>query len=265
MTGLRHGADWQKAKWACDLWTASFFAPLTKDGAGAVPTTRHVWDAVGGRLPHGRIAGLTANLAAAQPFFHWSLEFPEVFATAGFDVMLGNPPWERIKLAEKEFFATRDREIAEAPNKASRERLIKGLYADDAPPEKRALGREWERAKHASECEGEFVRDSGRYPLTAFGDINTFSIFAETFLSTILPAGRTGFIVPTGIATDDATSEFFGTILRQRRLVSFFDFENRGHIFPALHTKTKFCLITLSGSEVSEAMLSFMSTTIESP
>jgi hypothetical protein len=128
--GLRHGADWGKTKWACDLWVTAFFAQLRQDGTSAVPTTRHVWDAIGGRLPQGRIAGHTANLAAAQPFFHWPLEFPEVFAAGGFDVMLGNPPWERIKLQEKEFFATRDSEIANAPNKVARDRLIKALYAD---------------------------------------------------------------------------------------------------------------------------------------
>src|SRR5207248_2341380 len=168
---------WERAKWASDLWTAAFFAPLTNESASAVPTTRHIWEAAGGRLPQGRVAAITSDLGAAQPFFHWPIEFPEVFAAGGFDVMLGNPPWERIKLQEKEFFETRDREIAEAPNKAARERLIKALSAPEARAEKRALAGAWEKAKHASECESKFVRESGRYPLTAFGDINTYAIF----------------------------------------------------------------------------------------
>jgi hypothetical protein len=61
-------------------------------------------------------------------FFHWPLEFSEVFAADGFDVVLG-PPWERIKLQEQEFFAARDPEIAKAPNGAARQRLI-----DTLPP-----------------------------------------------------------------------------------------------------------------------------------
>src|SRR5262245_41451942 len=105
--GLRRGDDWERTKWACDLWTAAFFAPLTKEGISAVPTTRHVWEAASGHLPEGRLAGVATELAVRQPFFHWPLEFPEVFAGknpgsepgAGFDVMLGNPPWERIKLS----------------------------------------------------------------------------------------------------------------------------------------------------------------------
>jgi hypothetical protein len=196
-----------------------------------------VWEAASGHLPQGRIAGTATELAHRQPFFHWPIEFPEVFAANGFDLMLGNPPWERIKLAEKEFFATRDRDITEAPNKSARERLIKALSAPDASEEQRTLAREWAAAKHGAECESKFLRESARYPLTAFGDINTYAVFAETFLKSISPFGRAGFIVPTGIATDDATSIFFGTLVRDRRLASVFDFENRGHIFSALHTK----------------------------
>jgi hypothetical protein len=165
---LRRGDDWERAKWACDLWTAAFFVPLTKDGGAVVPTTRHVWEAAGGRQPQGLVAGLIGKLAAAQPFFNWPVEFPEVFTGGGFDVMLGNPPWERIKLAEKEFFATRDRDIAEAPNKAARERLIKALSDPDASEEKRALAREWAAAKHSAECESKFLRESARYEAKMF-------------------------------------------------------------------------------------------------
>ncbi|PWT84237.1 MAG: hypothetical protein C5B58_05035, partial [Acidobacteria bacterium] len=233
-------------------------------GAAAVPTTRHVWEAASGRPPQGRIAGTATELAHGQPFFHWPIEVPEVFAAGGFDVMLGNPPWERIKLVEKEFFATRDRAIAEAPNKAAREHLIKALSAPDASEAKRSLARDWAAAKHSAECESKFLRESARYPLTAVGDINTYAVFAETFLKCISSIGRAGFIVPTGITTDDATSKFFSTLVGDRRLASVFDFENRAHIFSALHTKTKFCLLTLAGSQVSQTLLSFMATATES-
>ena len=257
---LCQGVAWQRAKAACDLWTAAFFSPLTADGKAAVPTTRNVWDAVSRHLPQGRVAELALALAGEQRFFHWPLEFPDVFSRGGFNVMLGNPPWDRIKLSEKEFFATRDSGIAKAPNKAARERLIKALYVADATPDKRTLGQAWEKAKHRAECEGKFVRESSRYPLTARGDINTYALFAETFQAAIISSGRAGFIVPTGNGTDDTTSEFFGAVVRKRQLASLFDFENRAHLFSALHTKTKFCLMTISGSAVAETLLSFMAT-----
>jgi hypothetical protein len=268
---LRDGSDWKKVKAACDLWTAAFFVPLSAETKPAAPTTRNVWDAIAGRLLQGRVTALVTALVEDELFFHWPLEFPEVFAVggasesgsakAGFDVMLGNPPWERIKLQEREFFATRDRAIADAPNKAARDRLIKALYTSDASSEKRLLGEEWQRAKHGSECQGIFVRESGRYPLTATGDINTYAIFAETFLRATRVEGRTGLIVPTGIATDTTTKDFFGYLMSERRLVSLYDFENREGIFPGIDSRMKFSLVTLGRADGTASFAFFLTRT----
>ena len=70
-------------------------------------------------------------LLGQYQFFHWHLAFPEVFAKGGFDCVLGNPPWERVKLQEKEWFAERSPEIANAPNAAARKRLIEALKSSD--------------------------------------------------------------------------------------------------------------------------------------
>ena len=95
--------------------------------------------------------------------------------------MIGNPPWERIKLQEQEFFAARDAEIATAPNKAERNKLIKALKkAEPGTPQAR-LSAEFESAKHASEAVSVFVRKTGRFPLTGTGDVNTYALFAEHF------------------------------------------------------------------------------------
>ena len=117
--------------------------------------------------------------------------------------MLGNPPWERIKLQEKEFFASRSEEIAKAANKAAREKLIKAL-----PQKNPQLAQEWEEAKHDTDAQGKFIRESSRFPLTAVGDINTYAVFAETTRNLISGDGRVGVIVPTGIATDDTCKRF---------------------------------------------------------
>ena len=73
------------------------------------------------------------------------------------------------------------------------------------------------------------------------------------------PQGRAGFIVPTGIATDDGTKEYFAEIATQGRLVSLFDFENRNEIFSGVHRSYKFSLITL-GNQVHQADLLFFAT-----
>ena len=224
------GGAWWRMKTACDLWTYAFFAPLQAAGAGGldpVPTTGNVHAALLGRGTDQWLRGQANAASQENSFFHWPLEFPDVFESGGFDVVLGNPPWERIKLQEKEFFGTRDRDIATAPNKAARDRLIRRL-----PEHNPALAEEFARAVHDSESTSRFVRGSDRFPLTGRGDVNTYSIFAETARTICGPTGKVGMIVPSGIATDDTTKVFFADLVDRRSLVSLYDFENREKVFP---------------------------------
>ena len=241
------GTRWWDVKTACDLWTYAFFASLRAagpDGLDHVPTTDNVRNALQGRNTRPQLNGEANASSQVHPFFHWPLEFPDVFERGGFDVVLGNPPWERIKLQEKEFFDTRDRDIAAAPNKAARERLIRAL-----PQHNPALAEEFRQAAHGSESTSRFVRGSERFPLTGRGDVNTYSIFAETARSICGPAGKVGIIVPSGIATDDTTKVFFADLVDRRSLVSLYDFENREGVLPGVHRSYKFCLLTLSGAD----------------
>jgi hypothetical protein len=186
--------------------------------------------------------------------FHWPLEFPHIFAAGGFDVMLGNPPWERIKLQEQEFFAAYDPDIANAANKAARQKLIGAL-----PQRNPALAAAFAEAKYAAEAQSRFVRGSGRFPLTAVGDVNTYALFAELVRDLLAPMGRVGIIVPTGIATDDTTKQFFADLVEQQTLVQYTGFENEALIFPAVHHAFKFCIIVISGAaaKTQEAGIAF--------
>ena len=192
-------------------------------------------------------------------FFHWGLAFPEVFENGGFDCVLGNPPWERIKIQEKEFFASRSAEIAEASNAAARNSMIQQLNSESATPEEQALHWEFRAAKRQADATSLYARASGRFPLTSVGDLNTYPLFTETFLNLINSSGRAGLIVPTGIATDNSTKAFFEHTISEQRLVSLFDFENREALFPNVHRSYKFCLLTLGGedSQISSAKFAF--------
>lgn len=227
-----------------DLWTAAFFWPMTTETYDTVPTQdkfRHLRD--GAYVLDGKTSSQVKALAKEHRFFHWHLEFPEVFIKQhGFDCNLGNPPWERIKLQEKEFFAQRDPEIANAPNASVRKRMIAKL--SDTNP---ALWKAFVSAKRMSEGESHFLRQSGRYPLSAIGDLNTYQIFAGLFRELLSNRGRAGLIVPTGIATDDTNKQFFTDLTEKKALVSLYDFENREGIFPAVHRSYKFCLLTMGG------------------
>ncbi|MFS8889563.1 endonuclease domain-containing protein, partial [Synechococcus sp. R55.2] len=226
---------------ACNLWTAAFFQPLIPDFSRAI-TTQAVADRLQERTPSQALATAQA-LAVENRFFHWPLEFPEVFESGGFDVILSNPPWEQIQLEEQEFFASRDAQIARASNAAARKRLIA-----DLPKTNPALWHDYQRALHGAESTSRFLRGSGQYPLAGRGRINTYSVFAERVRSLLNIRGRAGIIVPTGIATDATNQFFFADLAGKGQLASLFDFENRQRLFPAVDSRMKFCLLTLAGS-----------------
>ncbi|GBC89345.1 hypothetical protein HRbin14_00067 [bacterium HR14] len=223
---------------ACDLWVSAFFWERID---ASTPTTGDVYQAL--ENPSGlnpTMRARAATLAHQHRFFHWFLEFPEVFLAGGFDVVLGNPPWVQIQLEEQEFFVSRDATIANAPNAAARKRLIQKLR--ETNPD---LWGEYQRALHAAESVSRFLRASCQYPLTGRGRINTYSVFAERARSLLKPGGRMGMVIPTGIATDDTNKHFFAEIVKHGELVSLYDFDNRARLFPAVISLIKFCLLTL--------------------
>jgi hypothetical protein len=248
----------------CDLFCAAFFAPKSTTNASKVPLSGDLVRAAEGQPMRPGVSELTSELAAEYHFFHWRLAFPEVFAQGGFDVVLANPPWERIKLQEQEFFGPRHPEIATAANAAARTRLIESLNGASASPADKRLYRDFIMAKRGAEGTSLFAHDSERFPLTGVGDVNLYALFAETIaqLTGLLGSagasavsqsspftGRAGLITPTGIATDDSTKAFFDAIATGGRIASLYDFENREAIFPSVHRSYKFCALTLGREE----------------
>ena len=251
----RENQQWWRDYSACNLWTAAFFMALTEQNLQLLPTNGALLQLLQGNLSHEKLVTAANKLSEDKGFFHWCLEFPEIFDNGGFDCVLGNPPWERIKLQEKEFFAAHSPEIVQAPNKAAREKLIKQLSQKN--PE---LATAFEDAKHDADAQSKFIRESGRFPLTAVGDINTYSVFTETARKLINPQGRVGIIVPTGIATDDTCKRFFADLIKSQSLESLYDFENREAIFPSVHRSYKFSLLAISGKPVKLGNFAFFLT-----
>ncbi len=251
--------DRRQEKLRADLFVGAYFAPKTPSSADAVPFAEDFNRLQAGLVMRPGVGEAACELAEQHGFFHWHLAFAEIMQDGGFDVVLGNPPWERIKLQEQEFFAARSPDIAQAPNKAARARLIKQLVREDARPDEKALFAEFQVAQRQAEATSQFVRTGGRFPLAGVGDVNTYAVFAELFFALIGPRGRAGLIVPTGIATDNSTKAFFDKMVASQRLVSLYDFENREKVFPSIDSRIKFCLLTLTGAEcpVSPAEFAF--------
>jgi hypothetical protein len=243
----------QRLKIASNVYMAAFFtpkAPQVPDTMNAIALTEHVWHSANGLELPAHLLSQTRITSEKIGAFHWFIEFPEIMELEqGFDVVISNPPWERIKLQEQEFFAVSAPEIANAPNKSARQVLVNALKQSAPDSTDNHLWQDFVFAKRTAEAVSEFARSSGRYPLTGRGDINTYALFAELCSQLVKPSGRTGILVPTGIATDATTSHFFGDLVSRKYLSQLIDFENSEPLFPAVHRSFKFCVLGMGAAQ----------------
>ena len=199
----------------------------------------------------------TGDLADRESFLHWEVAFPGVWRhwqrrqpEGGFDAVIGNPPWDRIKLQEVEWFATRDPELARAPTAALRRKGIKKLRDRGEP-----LAAAFDEAKQRADSLLTLFRKSGDYPLLGRGDINLYSLFVERALNVLKPGGMVGLLVPSGIYADRTAASFFQSVSTVGRVAGLFDFENRRQgtglppFFPDVHRSFKFSALILGGTE----------------
>ncbi|RKG87105.1 Eco57I restriction-modification methylase domain-containing protein [Corallococcus terminator] len=241
--GILGSPEYRHQKFVADAWCAAFVWPKQPGELTDAAPTNELWRQL--RDGQGMAPALTTKticeLADQYRFFHWHLQFPQVFAKGGFNVVLGNPPWERVKLQEQEFFASRSEEIAKAVNAAARKKLIAKL-----PEENPLLWDEWCAASRRAEGESHSIRQMGRYPLCGKGDVNTYAIFAEHNRSSLGPRGRAGYIVPPGLATDDTTKAYFQDLVAKNALVALYEFENEEFLFPGIDHRVRFIVITVA-------------------
>ena len=220
----------------------------------------------------------TRSIAEREGFLHWEAAFPGVWHSwqsahpqGGFDAVIGNPPWDRIKLQEVEWFATRSPELAHAPTAAARKNGVDRLRASGSH-----LASEFDAAKERAETLGKMVRASGHYPLLGGGDINLYSLFIERAMELVKPDGIVGLLTPSGIYADKTAAKFFKSVSTSGRLGGLFDFENRRlgtdlpPFFPDVDSRFKFCALIFGGEErrFGETRCAFFlhdSNTIEDP
>ncbi|MBA3391687.1 MAG: N-6 DNA methylase [Deltaproteobacteria bacterium] len=253
---LQSSQAFRDAVFVADTWCAAFVWPKQEGPLAAEAPTDEAFarlrkDPAAASKPLRREVG---TLAGQYTFFHWHLAFPDVFAPratvgiddvvgvdGGFDCVLGNPPWERVKLQEKEFFAGKHDAIANAENASLRKKLIATLSETDP-----ALSEAWRQSSRQAEGESRWMRQTGRYPLCGRGDVNTYSIFAELNRSLMNKTGRVGCITPPGIATDDTTKLFFSSLVDTGELSAFYEFENEERLFAAVDHRVHFSLIGMA-------------------
>jgi len=146
------------------------------------------------------------EVAEREQFFHWPLEFPEVFHDAhgrplerpGFDAVIGNPPWDML-------------------------RGDGGTCADVAL--------------------AAFTRESGVYSWQGEGHANLYQVFLERALRLMRTGGRLAIVLPSGFAQDYGCANLRRTLLDRYAVDTFVTIDNRDAIFP-IHRGLKFLLIT---------------------
>ncbi|MDO6423062.1 Eco57I restriction-modification methylase domain-containing protein [Saccharophagus degradans] len=245
---LLRSDDYQFEKLKRDLYLAALVWPRNSAQLGVFYDD---FESIGNRVSVlNRIQfECLSDICSKHKFFHWDLQFASVFKKGGFDVVLGNPPWERVNLKFKEFFSVHKPSLLECKNKKEQEKSLSRLEEVDPNTYSKYIG-----AKRLADSTIHLIRSSGFLTKTSNGFINLYSCFTELSDMIVSKTGTYGLVLQSGIATDDTNKEFFSYLANSGRIVSIFDFINEEKIF-SIDSRMKFTLFT--GGYVSDASPKF--------
>jgi hypothetical protein len=251
---------------AFDGWCALWFWPADQLDLAPMPSNfGH---------PSPEAAAEIDRLASQLGFFHWELEFPDVFNTDrhGFSAVVGNPPWEIQKPNSKEWFSNID-PLYRAYGKQEALAKQKAFFAAGEATEHawllynarlKGLGNWCKNAGEPYDKKQTLRRGQGfsdpEHPFIHQGsaDVNTYKLFFEVGHSLLMNGGRLGLIVPSGIYTDRGSTDLRALFLDRCRWEWLFSFENRDKIFD-IHRSFKFCPIIIEkGGRTASIRAAFM-------
>ena len=194
------------------------------------------------------------RLSQQYQFFHWHLAFPDVFRVpaggetaeneqmgwdGGFDVVLGNPPWEMPETDDRIFFALHQTDIAVESSAQTRQKLISRLSESNP-----SLWRLWQEHLRRNESERVFIADSGLFPYAGGGRLNYYRLFIEVNWNLLRPLRPLGMVVQSGLSTNKYEEPMWLHLLGTGAIGAFLDFENAENLFPGVDRRTKFSLLT---------------------
>lgn len=245
---LRKNENYQQALSEANIWTSTFFWPLEGDVLGEIPRYTTI-EQLRENIADPELDKLMEKinkLAVDNQFFHWYIEFPEVFSNdrGGFDCILTNPPWEILQLKEKEFFMGLSEEILAAQNQSKRRLLIKNLKNNNPSLFERYM-LTWRNVMKINN----YFSKSKLYSLSAKGTLNTYALFTERNWDLINTNGYAGIICPTGIIMNYHMQDLFKALIQKKTLQMMFDFVNTNKIFN-IATKQRFCLLMLGNKSI---------------
>ena len=197
------------------------------------------------------------NYKKKHQFFHWALEFPDVFkknGMGGFNAAVGNPPWDIVKPNSQEFFSNYDPEFR-AYGKQEANRVAEQLMRRNP-----SIREKWETYCNIFEEQSSYLREPEAYSALGKGDINTFKLFLEEFFNLLCDRGRMGIIVPSGIYTDQGCQPLRELFFGQSQIEFLYCFENRWPaVFSAVDGRFKFVTFgTQKGGSTERFKCAFM-------
>jgi len=195
-------------------------------------------EAIDARLSAALDAGLARHFSGVDAHrpFHWPVEFPEAFLdeqgrslgdAGGFQVIVGNPPWEILKPDLREFYAQFDPDVESKLTRSDVERRIAELDAEDP---QRATA--WQAQKARIEAEAAYCGAAPDYRRQGRGDRATHKLFLERAYRLLRSGSRLGYVVPSGIYTDLGTRELRQMLLEEGNVQYLFSFSNERFFFP---------------------------------
>ena len=274
---------WRALKAAMDLWCACWFWPAEEIEHAPLPT------AFADPPPGTRV--VAERIAAEMRFFHWELEFPDVFreAGSGFDAILGNPPWENLQSNPEEFFSNWDplfrtygrlEKSHRQQNMFRSDRLLESHYLDymgsfkdfsnwvgncvnpfgdpESTVNKKifALGKGGKALHHrwrSVRQQAHGYSDASHPFRFQMGRIFTYQLFVEQSLALMNTGGRCGIIIPSGIYSDAWSRPLRDALLQNCRWEWLFGMENRSKVFP-IHRSYKFNAIIVEKGSVTDTI-----------
>jgi hypothetical protein len=212
------------ARWkrVADLWCARWFGGDTAAPPALFPDLAEAILTGASALPaqlRDRLLHQAAAISAERRFFHWELEFPEVFfdaagsrrPDAGFDAVVGNPPWD----------------------------MVRGDTVGDR-----------EEARRLAAATVRFTRDSGVYASQSDGHATRYQLFVERAIALARPGGRIGLVLPAGLCTDHGSRHLRHALLSRCDVDRIAGFDNRRAIFP-VHRSVRFVVLTATAGSAT--------------
>jgi Alw26I/Eco31I/Esp3I family type II restriction m6 adenine DNA methyltransferase len=186
--------------------------------------------------------------------FHWNREFPRIIENKGFNICLGNPPWNVYKPLSKEFFAQYDPRLTKyGVDKKEAKQIITKILEDNH------IKRQWEEYKQKIRQTGNYYRGGdycyqsdqihgGNGLKTISGDLNLYKLFLERIFRLMGPRAYCGVVIPSGFHTDAGTKGLRRLLFDENTVKELYSFENRKGIFPSIHKSFKFDLLIFKKS-----------------